>query len=251
MNMLLEYTKLFSKIAFRNKIGTIITLILPIILMFISNSKWLDESPSSHELLSVIAMWWGYIISMSVINGVAVNQIELREQGFLKQFKFISNSIIPIFIGNVISQFIFTFVSLIIFCSVVVIAFGGSLAELTLVSCLTLIIITLPLSLYLSWVPSLPIKQETISSLVTLIIFPLLFLTTIFFNSESFLSYLLLLNPVELTQQLSKILLNQLFNYNLNVEFPIVSIFLLLALYIVIGVYFLPRIKIATIKTRS
>ncbi|MCA1063898.1 hypothetical protein QTG56_01555 [Rossellomorea sp. AcN35-11] len=249
--MIKEYTKVFMKISFSNKIGLIMIMVIPTIFMLWNNRHWFESSPSQSELLNSILIWWAYMIALSVINGVGVNMLILREQGFLKLFSFISGSTFPIYMGNVIAQLIFSFVSLTIFSTVVSIAFKGPWLTLFSTSLLLLAITVIPISLFVSWIPSLPMNQETITSLSTLIIFPLLFLTSNTLSTDSVLAYALLVNPVEIILQLSKTILNLVFDYELKAQFSLYSVLSVTLLYVFIGMYFVPRIKIMTLKTRS
>src|SRR5699024_3688478 len=204
MIMIFEYVRLFIKVAFSNKIGVVMTLILPILLILLRNNQWTSNQPPINNILLTIILWWGYIYSISILNGVGVNQLVLREQGFLKLFKFISGSTIPIFIGNLISQFLFTFVTISVFNIVVSLMFGISFFELFFASTVTLVVLILPLGFYASWIAYLPVKQETVTSLTALSVFPLLFFTTNAINIDKPFSFLLLLNHLVLAQQVSK-----------------------------------------------
>lgn len=167
-NKILAYTILNVKSLFKDKIPFIWSILLPLIMLIISLNNVQHEKD--------ITYWWVYMILCSYIYGVGVYALELKEEGCLRTIFSISNSSIVFFLGNLLTQIIFSFISISIFNITVVLLKGFSLFRITIYS-IECILLCIPVAFF-SYGLTLfrKIHANTIRTIFSIVIFGMLML---------------------------------------------------------------------------
>lgn len=162
------YTVFNSKMLMKDKIPLLWAIALPGITFFMNYRNVTNEWG--------LAYWWVYIVFCSYIYGVGVYSLELKESGSLKTIFSINNSPWAFFLGNVLTQIIFSFISVNVLNLIVVILLRLSFFRLFLYSSIT-IIACLPIAFF-SYNLTLirKVHANTINSIFTMIIFGLFIL---------------------------------------------------------------------------
>lgn len=104
---IIAYTILNTKSLVKDKIPFIWSIMLPLV-MFLFN---INEVIYAEDL----TFWWVYMVLCSYIYGVGVYALELKEEGCLRTIFSINNSSADFFIGNILTQMIFSFLSIFLF----------------------------------------------------------------------------------------------------------------------------------------
>ncbi len=167
-NRILAYVILNTKSLLKDKIPFIWSIMLPLI-MFIFN---INEIVYTENL----AFWWVYMVLCSYVYGVGVYALELKEEGCLRTIFSINNSSVDFFIGNVFTQIIFSFLSILLFNLLVICFKDFSFLRLMLYGSKT-IILCLPFA-FLSYCLTLfkKIHANTIRTIFTILIFAMFML---------------------------------------------------------------------------
>ncbi|MDX8365391.1 hypothetical protein [Cytobacillus sp. IB215665] len=251
-NKVREFYLLFNKVNFNSKITLMWLILFPLLTAILYNMKFLSEKPSESVFLMYFGGYIALIIILTAFN-VCTNIIQMREQGFLKRFFFITGSKLPIIIGLFLSFFTIAILSISTFTICSSILFLGS-THLTLkfwlLGVVLLLVSFIPITFLCLFLLVLPIKQESLITFASIIMF-LLFMTS-FNNSLSIdvPAYLSLINPVNVVLNLENYLMSVLFqndfNY-INMYFTI----LLLGVYLTIGFYSYKSFKITALNSRS
>jgi len=248
MRRVYEYFLLFSKENLVNKLAMFWTLFLPIIFIIINNLSWFEEVPESS--FQTITIFWSFIILISALNGVGISLLINRENGFLKVFSFVSGSTKPIIFGKVFAQFVYLILNLVVFTSVISLLFGLNLISLLGICLVVSVIVSIPVFLMTLWVPTLPIKQESIAPVLTLVNLMFIYLSTITFDSRLLTTLHALVNPALLIRIFSEGIYN-LFYGNGDVFFQILCALTILAIYTIIGLFLVKHIKVTSNKQRG
>ncbi|WP_433745921.1 hypothetical protein [Falsibacillus pallidus] len=249
---ILEFYILFIKNALSYKISFFWTIIMPTVFLIWRNPNWFKNSPSETEFYSTIVYFCAYIILIVAGNGFGVGLLSLRENNFLKMFKFISGSKSPVIIGHFLAQGTFLFLNIIIFTGTMGALFASSLLLKTLTAVLIVGLLTiLPIFLFFMWVPSLKLKVESVSPIFSLLPILLVYLAGLRSENEiiELLSYL---NPIKLVIGIA-FKTSQLLSIT-STDFPTVSWVLVIVipiLYISIGIVFINRIDLRSFSVRS
>ncbi|MED0657794.1 hypothetical protein [Anoxybacillus ayderensis] len=242
-----EFFVLFNKEVFYNKIAFFWTLIIPIIFIVFNNLDWLLKYPDYSTFRHNISFYWCYMILITAINGVGVSILILRDNGFLKMFKFIARTKTPIIVGRICSQWLFTVVNIVIFTVVSSLLFRQPI--FSLLSAIIVIAFIAPLPVFLSflWIGSLPYRQESVSPIFTILVFILIYLTK-FSLKEGDMFVLEWLNPAVFILYLSKLVWT--FDHNWNGRL-IYQLLLAIFVYVFIGVVSYRRINVISKVGRS
>lgn len=164
------YTILNVKSLLKDKIPFLWSIILPFIMLSI-NIKDIQHEKD-------IVSWWVYIVLCSYIYGVGVYALELKEEGCLRTIFSIHNSSMVFFLGNVLTQIIFSFISISLFNLAAVILKGFSFIRLTLYS-LECILLCIPIA-FLGYGLTLfkKVHVNTIKTIFTILNFGMFMLTS-------------------------------------------------------------------------
>lgn len=129
------YAILNVKSLIKDKIPFVWSVLLPLIMLVINTNNIQHEKD--------ITYWWIYMILCSYIYGIGIYALELKEEGCLRTIFSIDNSSINFFLGNLLTQIIFSFISIGVFNIVVIIIKEFSLTKITLYT-IECIILCLP-----------------------------------------------------------------------------------------------------------
>jgi ABC-2 type transport system permease protein len=251
INITLQFIRLFLKNAFSNKISFIWVLLFPIGLMTYSSRYWFKEAPDLETFITILSIYIGYMIVISSTNGFGLGLLVMRENGFLKMFKFISGQKAPVVMAHYISQALFLLFNLLAFSTVIsILFFPAALLKLLVVNLLVGLVIILPVGMLFSWIPILKAKVESISPLTSIIPIGLTFLTSFSLRPESELvENLLLFNPVEVVVRCIQFIASLFFGTSYSGQ-PFLLCFILF-IYIVIGIISIKHIKISSSSIRT
>jgi ABC-2 type transport system permease protein len=246
-----EYNLLFFKVSISSIYAYIMLLIIPTFFMIWNNREWFTQSPSESEFYGVISGWIAFILVYGYINGVGVNLLLLREQGFFKMFYYLSGSRIPLVIGNIIAQTTTLLISITIFSIIIGLLFNFNVFTILSFAYVLTFITCIPISLFSTWISCLKVQQETVVPLATVSIFPLIYFTSINIDFPPNIQYILMINPIELVIQISNLIFKFLHNIELYENTILIAILLFYIAYILIGIYFTSKIKISSVKNRT
>ncbi|EKN1382946.1 hypothetical protein [Enterococcus faecalis] len=179
-----SYALFNIKMLLKDKIPLLWSIALPVITFFMNYRSVTNEWE--------LAYWWVYIVVCSYVYGVGVYALQLKEYGSLKTIFSINNSPWAFFLGNLLTQIMFSFISVNLLNLIVVILLPLSFLRLFLYSFIT-IIACLPVAFF-SYNLTLIKKMHanTINSIFTMLIFGLFILlnTNIELNKYNPLSIL-------------------------------------------------------------
>ncbi|WP_188805325.1 hypothetical protein [Sporolactobacillus putidus] len=181
-----EYFVMFNKIVWSEKIPIINSLIVPGIFFFLSNYKWLVSSPNTDQMIPILNIYWAYIIISVYLNGVVLQLSSFRESGFLKTSAMISGGKSPIFIGLSMTEILFGFINILAFTIIVGLATRVNISILLISVVFLYITTSLPIVFFLSWIPSLSAKPNTLNSLLNIFLVILIVVATIRPGTKSF-----------------------------------------------------------------
>lgn len=126
INRVHAYTVLNVKSLFKDKISFVWSVVLPLLMFFV------NQNHIQHE--NDVTYWWVYMILCSYIYGIGVYALELKEAGCLRTIFSIHNSSVTFFLGNLITQIIFSFISIFVFDIAVAVIKDFSVLKLALYS---------------------------------------------------------------------------------------------------------------------
>lgn len=237
---------LFVKYAFAYKINILWLLILPMGIMVWENRSWLVDEPTSEEYVRYLAAIWGYMITILGTNGVGLTILSLRENGFLKMFKYIAGSITPVVWGQLLSQVLFLLINVVVLTGTTSLLFKPELTlKVLIVSVLVVLIAAIPISLFFIWITTLPYRNESITPIVSISVVILTYVTASYSPSSSvfWVDFLLVFNPVKFIISLS----DTLFVFFKILSVPTISFssyIIVILTYVMLGYVFLKKVKI-------
>lgn len=112
INKIYAYTVLNVKSLLKDKISFVWSILLPLIMFFINAENIHNENE--------ITYWYVYMVLCSYIYGIGVYALELKEEGSFRIIFSINNSSIAFFLGNLVTQVIFSSISILFFDIVVI-----------------------------------------------------------------------------------------------------------------------------------
>ncbi len=112
INKIYAYTVLNVKSLLKDKISFVWSILLPLIMFFINAENIHNENE--------ITYWYVYMGLCSYIYGIGVYALELKEEGSFRIIFSINNSSIAFFLGNLVTQVIFSSISILFFDIVVI-----------------------------------------------------------------------------------------------------------------------------------
>ena len=93
----LAMLKVQIKLALREKIYFVYTLLVPIFMVFINKTQYFQDNEALY-------IYWSYIVVTTVFNGFLINLIKLREGGFFKTLAYLIGSKHSIVLANLLVQ---------------------------------------------------------------------------------------------------------------------------------------------------
>ena len=153
------------KMLLKDKISLLWSITLPLITFFMNHSNVTSEWD--------MIFWWVYIIICAYVYGIGIYALHLKEFGSLKTIFSINNSPWCFFLGNLLTQIIFSFICVNFLNLVVVMLLPLSFFKLLLYSTIS-IIICIPFA-FLGYNLTLlkKVHSNTVQSIFTMAIFGL------------------------------------------------------------------------------
>lgn len=153
------------KMLLKDKISLLWSITLPLITFFMNHSNVTSEWD--------MIFWWVYIIICAYVYGIGIYALHLKEYGSLKTIFSINNSPWCFFLGNLLTQIIFSFICVTFLNLVVVMLLPLSFFKLLLYSTVS-IIICIPFA-FLGYNLTLlkKVHSNTVQSIFTMAIFGL------------------------------------------------------------------------------
>ncbi|MGG3957465.1 hypothetical protein ABEV15_12810 [Bhargavaea massiliensis] len=227
-----EFFILFNKEVFYNKIALLWTLVIPLFFMVFNHLSWLTNPPNFQSFKNNIFLYWSFMILINAINGVGISILMLRDNGFLKMFKFIARNKLPIILGKIGSQWFFVTINLVIFTAASALLFHQPVFSVLSIAIIVAIIVPLPIFFLFLCISSLPYRQETISPIFTILMSSLIYFANVEVNHKS----LLVLNPASFILNVSKLISDAVSNHvwDITLSYTLVVI---MGVYILIGVF--------------
>ncbi|MBN8194216.1 hypothetical protein JI667_18965 [Bacillus sp. NTK074B] len=230
-----EFFLLYNKEVFYNKIAYLWTLLIPLGLMIINNRSWIASPPSIEEYQTTLFFYWSFMILITATSGVGIALLIVRDNGFLKMFKFISGSKMAVILGKMESQWFFIFVNLLFFNLVTSLLFHQPVFHTLSIAFLVALIVPLPVFFLFLWIASLPLKSETIAPVFTLLIFPMIYAAGYIQEiSNPIISFFAWLNPASLIVNTSSVIAGLVSNLQIN-TLPLLSSLTGILFCIIIG----------------
>ncbi|MBP1970654.1 ABC-2 type transport system permease protein [Virgibacillus natechei] len=241
-----EFFLVFNKEVFYNKFSYLWTLVIPGFFLVI-NTWGIGSSFTYSEFRDVMFFYWSFIILMTAANGIGVGILDMRDNNYLKTYKYISGSKTPILLGRIESQCFFLLVNIIFFTLVSGFVFNQPTGSLLLTGAFVSVLVAIPVFLLLLIVTTLPFESNSVAQVLILFIIMLANLTS--FNSDFQLmtDYIQVFNPAVVIGN-SATVLHDFFLGNSNSMF-IISVVPLI-LYSLIGMLAYYRLDIISKKGR-
>lgn len=244
-----EYFTVFNKIVWSEKIPFIYSLVFPLIAFFLTNYSWISSPPETAVLLAHLNIYWAFIIFGVFLNGLGLQLSSFRESGFLKTSAMISGSKYPIFAGMALTQFCFAFASITIFTTIIGLLVGDNIFLLLSIGYLILLLTSIPMILFVSWIPVLPTRQNTIGTISNIVLLPMVFISASRPLSDNFyIETIFSFVPIDYITQVGilvkRIIFNEAFDYSY------IPIIIGTIAYLFIGLFFVKRIKLVSTLSR-
>ncbi|GAB3806242.1 hypothetical protein GCM10028868_35290 [Virgibacillus kimchii] len=206
------------------------------------------SSLNTVETIEFLSYFWAFIIISSTSNGIGIHLSKLRNYGLLKTYTLIAGGKRPIVYGVIITQLVFSAISLGTFTVFVSILYQLNALVLTSAGILLLLITFIPLTLFSFILTYPPMKDTSLSTIFNFLLYILFFLS--FSNGNIIIDIINYINPFVFVMSIGEIMLsaNQFsvtigsFNYT-NLIF-----ILLLSL---IGVYCYKKLNLVSEEYRS
>jgi ABC-2 type transport system permease protein len=185
--MVLNFKTIFSDL-----VPLLWPIALPILSAVVFQKTVIKTIDSTDALVSYFSWFWIFIIIATFTYGVGLHLARLREYGLLKTYILISGNKLIFIFGTLAVQSILAFVSLMLFSITMLIVYDITYYWFLVIP-IILLIISIPFGLATIFIASLPIKQNTLNTLVSIVLYPLFFLAA---NSNSGnITFLDMLNP--------------------------------------------------------
>lgn len=244
-----EFTKLFLKNALDYRVLFVFTLLIPLVHLLWNNYYLFKHSFSDEFFYNLLFSYWGFIIIIHAMIGINLSLLALKENGFLKMFKYIAGSKYIIIVTNFLAQVISLLLTLTIFTVISCLLFKPTLLfQASIIMFFSFLITIIPISMFFLWIPALNVRMSTIAPFTSLLAIILSFISSISINN-GLLYYLLLFNPVKLyilsTNWIADFFLYRSIEVNQLLQFLGISF-----LYIVVGIFFATKISVNSSLTR-
>ena len=176
-----------------NKFAFVYNLLIPIV-YFIYQNRHIALQNFNTTTFKVVSYFWAYIIVVTILNNVIVGLIADRERGFYKQMLFIAGSKLKIMFSVFSVQLMVILIEITLFNVVVMLFIKSFSLHLMLAGLLTVLITALPIALATSLLFMFKFKLESVTIILSLLIFGMLFFMNIP-NGQRLESLVTLINP--------------------------------------------------------
>lgn len=236
------------KILLSEKVVFIWSVIAPIIIFIVFTFRIELSDQSTSEIIQFLSYFWAFIIISTAFNGIGLHLSRMRNHGLLKTYTLIAGGKKPIVFAVIITQFVVSVVSLIIFTVFISIIFQLNTIMLTLTGLLLLLITFIPFALTSFVLTYLPVRDTSMSTFLNFGLFILLFLSL----SEGIhiINILNYINPFVFVMNMSEILLASAKLSNTVNTFNYVNL-LSVFLYMLFGIYCYKKLNLISDEYRS
>lgn len=195
--------KLQLKIALKEKMTFIYSLIIPIVVLLLNNRASLNNSETLYT-------YWSYIVVTSILNSFMINFIRMREDGSLKTLSYMVGSKTSIIFNKYLVQLLIIEIEIFIFdLAISLLGVRYSLSFYLYGFLMTLITTTLAIAAT-SILFRLRVKQGTFNIIINIILFWGLFLLTL--RPSGILNYLFtIINPFQFVLSIYNFINNSVF----------------------------------------
>ncbi len=185
--------KVYMIDALSNKFAFVYNLLIPIV-YFIYQNRHIALQNFNTTTFKVVSYFWAYIIVVTILNNVIVGLIADRERGFYKQMLFIAGSKLKIMLSVFSVQLMVILIEITLFDIVVMLFVKSFSLHLILAGLLTVLITALPIALGTSLLFMFKFKLESVTIILSLLIFGMLFFMNIP-NGQRLEGLITLINP--------------------------------------------------------
>ncbi|MCO7126232.1 hypothetical protein NIE88_10645 [Sporolactobacillus shoreicorticis] len=226
--------KHFLRVLMYYKINFIFTLGVPVGSIIYTMRGYIFHMSNQQIVQTHIGYWISYMVVLYAIMNSGPSLVILREEQFLKMFLFISGSVRSILCAKFISQFLLLSISVLILDILSCLLFGLPIIRLFIQSILLIILCSPPIFSLFLFFAALPLRQETITPLINVLIFCFIFL------SVSQINHLLIfVNPIDYTFQIARFLFGVTVFHAVRLWLPItVTLF-----YLLIGAFAVKKMR--------
>ncbi|QKG83046.1 hypothetical protein GXN76_00250 [Kroppenstedtia pulmonis] len=248
MNRYLAFFSLFIKHILAQKTNFFWVLLFPLGLMIWNFNDWIHSRPGEDVYVQTMVLFWSLIIVMTATNGYATSLIMMRENGFLKFFRFVAGSKYTVVVGHLLSQISALLVNITLFTLFTSFIFGFPI-YLWMLAVLIVIVTFTPVCLLFSWLAILPYRQETITPIISVVVILLVY-STQYLSSVSVKSFLMFVHPVQFVIQIANAILSV---FGLPYESYGNPLYLVAAVivYVFFGLMALKHMKVYSITSRN
>lgn len=233
----------------KDRLAIFWTLVIPIVVGAYNQQHWFEQFPTDVEFLVTLSGYWAFMILSTAVYGVGMGLLSIRDNGFLKMFRFIAGSIKPVVVSMVLSQAVFLCINLFIFTLLATLVFKVHLiATVPLVSVLVGFVALWPAIALTLWLPVLPVRSSAISPIHGFVILGCMVLASM--ELHSWLQYVSWINPAALAIGIAK----QLFHFAGflgNTEANALYLYIVIFLLFLIGLASLRYIRINSVENRN
>ncbi|MDT2292554.1 hypothetical protein P7H15_06010 [Paenibacillus larvae] len=251
--MIKEYFRLYTKITLTNKVGFLWYLVFPLVAFVVYHYDWINSKPDIQSFYVQTSMFIAYIIFVMSID-VTTSLIAMRETGFLKMFKFVSGSKSAMIMGKILNQLAFLLLATLIFSVITGLMMLDDLKDagiFVICSLFSSLFASIPVTFFLLILLLIPIKQESLVTILNILLFALFFITAkSLSHSASWGILLLYLNPLELIRSLT-FLVTEIITGNSFHNFGLLSIGTAGSAYFILGLFSLKWMKITSPTQRT
>ncbi|MCR1872720.1 hypothetical protein NSA33_06035 [Mammaliicoccus lentus] len=217
---LIYYIKIISK----DKITLLWSILFPLVLALLSYLPQKDNFGTLNEKIMYLSIFWSFTLIMIFINGIGAQTSVIRQHGLLKTFYSISGKKYPFLLSIIISQIIMGIIAV----TINTVVLGGIMNIISLklfTNMLLYMIFVIPLTPAFLIIAFVPVKSESLSTIINITTIILFFITG---NTSNNFNGLEWINPVYFFMKLSLFISG----IHTTAWFPIVVIF---PLYLIIG----------------
>ncbi|WP_342478701.1 hypothetical protein NYE24_11420 [Paenibacillus sp. FSL H7-0350] len=246
-----EFFLFYNKIIFREGLGNYAwSLIMPLLIFVSIKINWFFEKPSFNEAIVFFSAIWSYNIVNTYLFGFAGRISIFRENGFLRSFTYVAGDKKPIILSLFFTQILHGLITIIISTSVSAVLFNIDIFKLLFISVLSFFIVSVPISMLMLVLVSLPITTATLNSVGSIIMLPALFITMFRDGGgNEIVNALFLISPVEYVSLVCRALTDMVIYGNTRAD---ISLLLWISLiYIILGAFFWRFIKISSKTVRT
>ncbi|MCE5168303.1 hypothetical protein LQV63_03100 [Paenibacillus profundus] len=211
------------------------------------------SGPDAYSFYFQASMFLAYITFVMSIE-VTTSLISMRENGFLKMFKFVSGNKYPMIFGKIITQLSFLTLSILLFSLVISLFSLSNTADIILFivcSLVTSLCGAIPAMFFFLVLMIFPMKQESLVTILNMLLLVFLLVTANnLAHSMSWGIILLYINPLELVRALN-LLITEFITGEQYDNFSMAYILFGLILYIIIGFFGMRYMRIVSSTNRT